>query len=107
MSDDPRIDPLGASAILTNTQFRFTFAPADAAAKVTALKLEVRADKLAQMAALLAVGDVHVQLKAGFAPERHIVITPAEIIVLMDMMDKFITELPRARAAKPIEDDAE
>lgn len=38
MSTDPRIDALGSSAILTDTQLRITFAPERPEARVVALR---------------------------------------------------------------------
>ncbi len=100
---DPRISPLGATAILTDTQIKLTFAPTRPEARVVGLQIEVNAMKMAQMSALMQQGAVHVQIKAGFAAERRLTFTPAEMVTLYDMLDKFITELPRVddKAAKP------
>lgn len=100
---DPRIDSLGSSAILTDTTLRLTFAPVDESAKVTALKVPVRHDKLVQLQSVMQLGKVHLQIKAGFAPERSIELTGPELMVLIDMADRFVTELPRAQAAKAAE----
>lgn len=96
---DPRIDSLGRTAILTDTQLRLAFAPLDPEAKVSALQIEVRADKVAQMQALAKLGTVHVQIKAGFGAERKIELTVPELFLLIDLADRFVTELPRAQAA--------
>lgn len=40
-------------------------------------------------------GKVHLQLKRGFAAERHLVLDPAEVALLYEMLDMFIQELPR------------
>lgn len=96
---DPRIDPLDRTAILTDTQLRLAFAPADPEAKITALKVPVRSAKIDQMQSLMALGVVHVQIKAGFAPERSIELTGPELMILIDAADRFVTELPRARQA--------
>lgn len=96
---DPRIDPLTSSAILTDTQFRLAFAPADPDAKITALTVPVRGTKITQMQALMALGRVHFQVKAAFGEERSIELSGPELMVLIDMADRFVTELPRARQA--------
>jgi hypothetical protein len=93
--DDPRIDALGSTAILTDTQFRVTLAPARPEARVVALRNEVNLMRISQIAALTQQGSVHIQIKAGFAPERKLVVTPAELALLYDLLDKFVTELPR------------
>lgn len=102
--NDHRIEPLGAAAILTDTQFRIAFAPTDPADNAIALKFTARKAKTDDMQMSMRSGAVHVQIKAGFAPERHIVLTGPEIMLLMDAFDKFITELPDASRAKPIEE---
>lgn len=101
---DPRIDPLGASAILTDTQVRVSFAPSDPEERVIALSSKSRQDRLLQMQALMALGRVHVQVKAAFGAERNIDLSPPEIMVLMELLDRFITELPRAQRAKAVEE---
>lgn len=98
--NDPRIDALSNSAILTDTQLRLTFAPRDPQAKVTALKVPVRADKIDQMQAMMQLGTVHIQLKAGFGLERSIELSGPELMILMDAADRFVTELPAAQRAK-------
>lgn len=99
---DPRIDPLNNAAILTDTVMRLAFAPADPKAKVTALCVPMRAAKLDAMQTSMRLGTVHLQLKAGFAPERHIELTPPELFALLEMGDRFLTELPDAQRAAPI-----
>lgn len=94
-SADPRIDALGHSAILTDTVLRLTFAPARPEARVVALRQEVRKDKIDQVAALTQQGVVHLQVKAGFGSERHLTLSPAEAVILFQMLDAFIHELPR------------
>lgn len=101
---DHRIEPLGAAAILTDTQFRIAFAPTDPADKATALQFTVRKAKIDQLQSQMRLGAIHVQIKAGFAAERHVVLTGPEILLLMDAFDKFITELPDASRAAPIEE---
>lgn len=101
---DPRIDPLNNAAILTDTVMRLAFAPADPKAKVTALRVPMRASKLEAMQSSMRLGTVHLQLKAGFAPERHIELTPPELFALLEMGDRFITELPEAQRAAPVPD---
>lgn len=101
---DPRIDKLASSAILTNTQFRMSFAPRNPEARITALKFEARADKIAQMQNLMQLGTIHIQIKAGFGEERSIELSGPEAMLLFDGLDKFITELPRAQAAKPLDE---
>lgn len=99
MTDDPRIDPLGNTAILTDTQMRLAFAPRDPKAKVVGMALEVRKAKLDQIAALMQLGTFHIQLKSGFEAERHYTFKPEEVPLLLDALDKMVTELPRAQAA--------
>lgn len=101
---DKRIDPLGAAAILTDTQFRLSFLPHDEKAPAKALQFTARAAKMEQLSSQMLVGKVAVQIKAGFAPERVMEFTPAEIVLLMDAFDKFITELPGAARAEVIEE---
>lgn len=101
---DPRVDPLGAAAILTDTQFRLSFAPRDPDERVIALQFQARKAKIDQMQSLMQLGEVHVQVKAGFAAERHVVYTGPEIILLMDAFDRLVTELPAAQRAKPLDD---
>lgn len=96
---DPRIDPLGSSAILTDTQMRLAFAPRDPEAKITALGLNVHAAKIDKLQSLMQLGTIHLQIKAGFAPERSIELSGPEIMLLMDLADRFVTELPRAQKA--------
>lgn len=93
---DPRIDPLGRTAILTDTQFRITLAPARPESRVVALEKAVNASRIAAIAAQTQQGKVHIQIKAGFAEERHIVLDPAELALVYSMLDMFIQELPRA-----------
>lgn len=100
MSIDPRIDPLGRAAILTDTQLRLAFAPLDPKAKVTGMALEVRKAKLDQIASLMQLGTFHIQLKSGFEPERHYTFKPEEVPLLLDALDKMVTELPRAQSAQ-------
>jgi hypothetical protein len=95
---DPRIDPLGAAAILTDTQLRVAFAPLDPKAKVVALQVPIRKAKIDQLQSLMALGTVHVQIKAGFGAERSIELTGPEIMILLDALDKFVTELPSTGA---------
>lgn len=94
---DPRIDPLTSAAILTDTQMRLAFAPQDPDAKVVALTVPVRNAKLAQMQSLMQLGRIHLQVKAGFGEERSIELSGPELMVLIDMADRFVTELPRAQ----------
>ncbi len=101
---DPRIDPLGASAILTDTQVRLSFAPSDPDERVIALKSNSRAANLLQMQGLMALGRVHLQVKAAFGEERSIELSPPEIMVVMELLDRFVTELPRASRAKAMPD---
>ncbi len=101
---DPRIDPLGSSAILTDTQVRVSFAPHDGEARVVALSSKSRADRLLQMQSLMALGRVHIQVKAGFGAERSIELSPPEVMVIFELLDRFVTELPRAQQAKAIEE---
>lgn len=93
---DPRVDKLGNSAILTDTQFRIAFAPRDEKAKIVALKADVRQTKTDQLSSMMALGMVYIQVKAAFGIERTIALTPPEVVILMDLFDKFITELPKA-----------
>ncbi len=69
---DPRIDPLGASAILTDTQVRVSFAPSDPDERVIALKSNSRAANLLQMQGLKAAG------------------VPVYVIDSFEAVDKFI-----------------
>lgn len=92
---DPRVDPLGSSAILTDTRIRLTFAPERAEARVVALEKEVRATQVEQLASMMQLGKVHIQIKDGFAPERKLVLKPAEMVMIYDLFDRFIAELPR------------
>lgn len=98
---DPRIDPLGATAIFTDTQVRIAFAPLAPEAKIIALKVPVRKAKVDQMQSIMQLGTIHIQLKAWFAAERHLELSGPELMVLMEMADRFITELPRAQKAEP------
>lgn len=100
---DPRIDPLPRSAVVTDTHMRMTFAPADQLAKVTAITVPMPAIKLTQMQSLMQLGAVHLQVKAPFQEERHIQLSGPELMVLIEMADRFVTELPRAQAAKAAE----
>lgn len=92
---DPRVDPLGNTAILTDTRIRLTFAPARPEARVVALEKEVRAAQVEQLAGMMQLGKVHVQIKDGFGAERKLVLKPAEMVMIYDLMDRFIAELPR------------
>lgn len=100
---DPRIDPLERAAILTDTQLRLAFAPADPQAKITALKLPVRAAKIAALQSRMQLGTVHIQIKDGFGAERSIELSGPELMILMDMADRFVTELPRAQQAGAVD----
>jgi hypothetical protein len=95
MTEDPRVDPLGNNAILTDTRIRISLAPRRPEVRVVALEQSVRAAQIERLASMTQQGVVHLQLKEGFAPERHYVLSPAELALLYDMLDKFITELPR------------
>lgn len=92
---DPRIDSLGNSAILTDTQFRITLAPERAESRVVALEKSVPKTNVDAIDANTQRGKVHIQIKAGFAPERHLLLSPAELALLYTMLDTFIQELPR------------
>lgn len=92
---DPRIDALGSSAILTDTQLRITFAPERPEARVVALRKDARCDQITRLETMTQRGKVHLQLKRGFAAERHLVLDPAEVALLYEMLDMFIQELPR------------
>lgn len=105
MSDDPRIDPLNSSAILTDTQLRCSFAPRDPEERVVALQVPVRKAKLDQLASMMKLGTFHIQIKSGFEPERSIALKPEEVPLLMDALDRVVTELPRAQAAKAVGDE--
>lgn len=105
MSQDPRAEPLGAAAILTDTQFRLSFLPRDPNERAIAMQFVARAAKMGDMQSQMRLGDVLVQVKAGFASERQITLSAPEIVLLMDAFDKFITELPAASLAAPIEEN--
>lgn len=92
---DPRIDPLGAAAILTDTQLRLVFAPADPKARVVGLTVPIRKTRIDALVPLMQQGTVHLQLKDGFSPERHLELRAAELPLLFDLIDRFIHELPR------------
>ena len=102
MQDDPRIDPLGRAAILTDTQLRVAFAPRDPKERVIGFGVEVRKTQMYQLAGMMKLGSFHVQLKTGFEDERHYEFKPEEVPMLMDALDKIITELPAAQRAKPL-----
>jgi hypothetical protein len=95
MTEDPRIDTLGSSAILTDTRIRLTFAPERPEARVVALEKEVRAAMVEKLASMMQLGKVHIQIKAGFGAERKLVLAPAEMVMIYDLVDRFIAELPR------------
>lgn len=97
---DPRIDPLARSAILTDTQVRIAFAPHDPEAKVTAITVPVRGAKITALQSQMQLGTVHIQIKAAFGDERHLELSGPELMVLMELVDRFVTELPRAQAAR-------
>lgn len=99
---DPRIDPLGSSAILTDTQVRVSFAPHDPDERAIALHTKSRSTTLLEMQSRMALGRVHIQVKAAFGEERHIDLSPPEIMVIMELLDRFVTELPRAQRATAI-----
>lgn len=96
---DPRIDPLGRSAVLTATQVRLTFAPRDADAKPVALKVSLEPDKIAKMQSMLKLGRVHIQVKEGFGEERSVELSLPEMLLIFELADRFITELPNAERA--------
>ena len=98
-NSDPRVDALTNAAILTDTQVRITMAPVRQESRVVALQKSLRATEVERIASLTQQGKVHVQIKAGFAPERHLVLEPAEVAILYDMLDRFIQELPRVDKA--------
>lgn len=100
---DPRIDPLPRSAVVTDTHIRLSFAPADSEAKVTAITTPMPALKLTRMQSLMQLGKVHVQVKSPFTHERAIELSGPELMVLMEMADRFVHELPRAQQAKVAE----
>lgn len=95
---DPRIDRLGNAAILTDTQVRLAFAPHDPKAKPVALKFDAPRLDIDRMQAMMKLGRVHLQIKAGFAPERHIELSGPELMFIMELGDRFVTELPAATA---------
>ncbi len=92
---DLRVDALGRTAILTDTQFRITLAPERAESRVVALEKSVPKTNIDALDANTQRGKVHIQIKAGFSPERHLVLSPAELALLYTMLDTFIQELPR------------
>ena len=96
---DPRIDKLGNAAVLTDTQVRLTFAPQDEKAKVIGITAPIRKLKLLQMQSLMQLGKIHLQIKDGFSEERSIEMTGPELLVLMDLGDRLVTELPEAQKA--------
>jgi hypothetical protein len=91
---DPRIDTLGNAAILTDTQIRLAFAPLDPKEKTVALKVEQTKLNLDRMQAMMRLGVIHLQIKAGFASERHIELTGPELMLIMELGDRFVTHLP-------------
>ena len=99
---DPRIDTLGNSAILTDTQMRLVFAPHDPDARVIALGKGISAFTVANLSASMPLGKVHFQVKAGFAAERSVKLTVAELFLLIELADRFVTGLPGAQRAKPL-----
>lgn len=92
---DPRIDPLNSAAVLTDTQLRLSFAPVRKEARVVALEKSVHRTDIMDLETRMQQGKVHFQIKAGFAPERSIELTGAELLLLLEMSDRFITNLPR------------
>jgi hypothetical protein len=96
---DPRIDKLGNAAVLTDTQVRLSFAPQDEKANVIGITAPIRALKILQMASLMQVGRVHIQIKEGFGEERHLELSGPELMIIMDLADRLVTELPAAQRA--------
>lgn len=95
MTQDPRLnDKLPGSAILTDTRMRLSFLPDAEPDRIIAAEKEVPHARLLQMAPLLRNGKVRLQVKAGFAAEREIILTPAELLILTQFADTFLTELP-------------
>lgn len=95
MTNDPRVPDLQGGAILTDTQIRLTFAPARAESRVLAAQIAVPKSRIDDMQPMVQQGQVHIQLKAGFGPSRRLVLTAAEVFLLQDALDRFITELPQ------------
>jgi hypothetical protein len=102
MTQDPRTAPLGAAAILTDTQFRLSFLPHDITERAVAMQFSARAAKMDSLQSQMKLGYVQVQIKAGFGAERSFTLSGPEIMLLMDAFDKFIHELPGAQNAEPI-----
>lgn len=96
---DPRIDKLSAAGILTDTQVRLAFAPADPKAPVVALKASSRAARLVNMQSQMKLGRIYIQIKEGFGAERSIDLSGPEFLMIQELGDRLITELPAAQAA--------
>jgi len=94
MTSDPRVPDLQGGAILTDTQIRLTFAPVREEARVVAAQVATAQARVNDLAVLLQRGAVHIQLKAGFAESRRLIVSPAEAYLLYDALDRFITGLP-------------
>ena len=95
MTQDPRLDvKLPRSAILTDTRVRLSFLPDAEPERIITAEKEVPQTRLLQMAPMMRQGKVHIQIKAGFADERSLVLTPAELLILTQAADQFLTELP-------------
>lgn len=104
---DERIDALRNAAILTDTQLRFTFAPAKTDKRVLALGKDIRSSQVGSLQMQCSHGLAHLQIKAGFAPERKIELTLPELLLVLELGQRFVDELAAASTAEAFEGEGE
>lgn len=92
---DPRLKgSLPQPEVLRNKVVGITFVPPSADEAVFEAVVEADWTNLANMAVKLRPGKVRLQI-AGFGGEREIIFeNTAELMLVYQMMDRFITELP-------------
>lgn len=81
--------------LLNALAIRFAHISHDGEADVVALEAAIPGDKLAQIAAALKPGRVEIALTSGFGSSRTLILSTAELLVLLTKGRQFIDELPR------------
>lgn len=95
MDIDPRLaTKLPTSAILTDTKLRLSFVPLGNKEKVIAAEVSVRKTKIDELTVAMRSGHARIQIKAGFGLERDILLTPVEMFLISEIIERVLVEMP-------------
>lgn len=81
--------------IIGSTVLQMSFIPKNKKQMPVGLGHELPMDKVAELALKMRKGQVRFQVRRMTGEEVDIVLSPAELMMLIDMSDRFVTELPR------------